>query len=272
MSVKLSAFTILRGVYAMGYPWVECALSLIDHVDEFVLAIFGPTADQDSTRYYAMRLQRNFPDKIKVVELPWPDGGVTGRSIGQAQTMALRQCTGDWALCMQADECWWPESAALLRPLVEARPDVHAFVFEFQHIVENFRRVDEHPAYTLAIRLVRNRPDIEAGSDGWTFQGAVHPTMRVALPRPIAHVGQIGGLCSRRKMCNHALLYPDLSGYQDTARAATAELAAGDIGEQWERTEPLVNTPPILRALVGIPEYYVRLELLNGNYRRLLAG
>lgn len=262
----LTGFTVLRNAYRLGYPFVEACLSVIDHVDSYVFAICD---DDDSTRYYCQRLQRQFP-KIMTVSFPWPEGGQTGLSIGWAQTKAMRSCSGEYLWLIQADEVYWSESAAMVRATVTANPAANAFSLPFSHILENFQSINPSPHYREAIRVVRNLPTIQAENDGWTFCGSVHPVVPIVLPKPIFHPKPLGGLCDRRRRLSHAHLYPDLPEYQERSRRAQAEVEHAIVSAEWEITTPNVEVPPILRDMVGIPEYYVRTDLLTDQYRRLI--
>jgi hypothetical protein len=101
--MKVSGFTFLRNGQKLGYPFVASIRSILPIVDEFVIAL-GPCDDNTE------KMLRGIGDpKIRIIPTQWnenirPDYSVKGFVYGQQKSIALFNCTGDWAFYLEADE------------------------------------------------------------------------------------------------------------------------------------------------------------------------
>lgn len=169
--MKISGFTIARNARIYDFPLVESILSVLDIVDEFVVALGRSDDDTED-----MVRSINSP-KIRIINTVWDtDKYNSGGSILAQQTdIALRACTGDWCFYIQADEVMH-ESA---KPIVLAAcrkylddPRVEAFAFKYTHFYGDYDHyIDSlHFAYPHEIRIVRNRADIHSWRDAQSFR------------------------------------------------------------------------------------------------------
>ena len=99
--MKVSGFTFLRNGQKLGYPFVASIRSVLPIVDEFVVAL---GASEDETE----KLVREIGDpKIRIIPTQWnerirSDYSVKGYVYGQQKSIALFNCTGDWAFYLEA--------------------------------------------------------------------------------------------------------------------------------------------------------------------------
>lgn len=269
--MNLSAFMVLKNGITLGYPFVEAILSLLPACDEFVIS---EGYSDDETYYWLERLQGKFPDRVRLLRRPWPQGMKSGGSIGEMQTQALRECRGRWCYLLQADEIMPPENLPYLRELCTPRRPMERLVgrrrfnsyrVDFLHLMDNFQRYDANLPYRWAIRLVRNRRFINSDRDGWQLMGPGCSLIGTAcLPRPVYHVGYNFPINTWRKRINHAQLYPDVPRYQEGAEAARRQLESFEQGTlpPLSRDNPF-DVPPILSPLIGQVQYHVREELFE---------
>ena len=101
--VKVSGFTFLKNAQKLGYPFVASINSVLPIVDEFIIAL-GPCDDQTE----AMIASINSP-KIRLIHTQWNerirnDLRLKGFVYGQQKSVALFNCTGDWAFYLEGDE------------------------------------------------------------------------------------------------------------------------------------------------------------------------
>lgn len=230
-------------------------------MDEYIFG-YCPDPCDTQTKPVLDRIQQHYADKVRLVEFSWPDvpnrGGYregAGQSISLAQTTTLRHCTGEYAWLIQADEVYWDVMPSIIREVIDRRvfPEASSFHVRFDHVIENFARINPDPLYTWAPRIVRNTPDISSIYDGTEFSNA-DPAQCLLLPRNVCHVGSVGYRSAREKCVSHADLYPDSLNVQESAKQARRELDRGDFGT-WRRTAPLIPIPPILDGLCGIASY-----------------
>lgn len=269
VGIRLSGFMALKNGVSLGYPFVEAILSLLPACDEFVVS---EGYSEDDTYAWLERLRQRHPSKIRLHRRRWPEGMTGGEAIGKVQTAARKLCRGHWAYLLQADEIMPPENTSYLRDVCRARGLGERIVgrrrfgsyrVDFVHVLDNFQRIDPSPGYRWAIRLVRNRPFVHSGGDGWQMQGLGCSLIgTAALPRPVVHVGYNFPVNTWRKHINHASLYPDHELYQERARSAQEHLARHAEGSLplLPSASPL-DLPPLIAPLVGQAEYRVREEL-----------
>jgi hypothetical protein len=157
--MKVSGFTFLRNGQKLGYPFAASIRSILPIVDEFVVAL-GPCEDDTE------KMVREIGDpKIRIIPTQWneriqPDYSVKGFVYGQQKSIALFNCTGDWAFYLEADEVVHEDDlpgirAAMERHLGDAR--VEALVFDYLHFYGNANTYAWSPGwYRSEVRIIRN--------------------------------------------------------------------------------------------------------------------
>src|SRR5882672_1946359 len=159
LAVKVSGFTFLRNVQKLGYPFVASIRSILPIVDEFVVAL-GPSDDQTET------LLREIADpKIRIIPTQWNEGirsdySVKGFVYGQQKSIALFNCTGDWAFYLEADEVVHENDLPKIRAAMEKYLNderVEALAFDYLHFYGNANTYAWSPRwYRTAPRILRN--------------------------------------------------------------------------------------------------------------------
>jgi hypothetical protein len=157
--MKVSGFTFLRNVQKLGYPFVASIRSILPIVDEFVVAL-GPCDDETE------KLLRGIDEpKIRIIATHWNeriqrDYSVKGFVYGQQKSIALFNCTGDWAFYLEADEVLHEKDlprihGAMERHLNDAR--VEALAFDYVHFYGNANTYAWSPRwYRTEARILRN--------------------------------------------------------------------------------------------------------------------
>ena len=157
--MKVSGFTFLRNGHKMGYPFVESINSILPIVDEFVVAL-GPSDDDTE------EMVRGIGDpKIRIIPTHWNerirnDYSFKGFVYGQQKSIALFNCTGDWAFYLEGDEVVHENDLPKIRAAMEKYLDdeeVEALVFDYLHFYGNANTYAWSPAwYRTAPRILRN--------------------------------------------------------------------------------------------------------------------
>src|ERR1700721_2471257 len=120
--MKISGFTFLRNGQKLGYPFVASIRSILPIGDEFVIAL-GPSEDDTE------KMLRDIGDsKIRIIPTQWnekirPDYSVKGFVYGQQKSIALFNCTGDWAFYLEADEVLHEDDLPRIRAAMEKHLD-----------------------------------------------------------------------------------------------------------------------------------------------------
>lgn len=157
--MKVSGFTFLRNGEMLGYPFAASIRSILPIVDEFVVAL-GPCQDRTG------EILRGIGDpKIRIVETTWnermrADVSIQGFVYGQQKSIALFNCTGDWAFYLEGDEVVHEDDLPAIRASMERHLDdsrVEALVFDYLHFYGNpFTQASSPAWYRRAPRILRN--------------------------------------------------------------------------------------------------------------------
>ncbi|HEY1663619.1 MAG TPA: glycosyltransferase [Verrucomicrobiae bacterium] len=187
--MKISGFTFLRNGQRLGYPFVASIRSILPLVDEFVVAL-GPCDDATE------KMLREIGDpRIRIIPTQWnekiqPDYSVKGFVFGQQKTIALYNCTGDWAFYLEADEVLHEDDLPKIRAAMEKYLDdgrVEALAFDYLHFYGNANTVAWSPGwYRSEVRIIRNT--IPAWSSESLFFNVVVSHKQSRQPRA-AHTG-----------------------------------------------------------------------------------
>ncbi len=187
--MKVSGFTFLRNGQKLGYPFTESIRSILPLVDEFVIAL-GPCDDATEA------MLREIADpKIRIIPTHWnenirPDYSVKGFVYGQQKSIALFNCTGDWAFYLEADEVVHQDDVPKIRAAMEKHLSdgrVEALAFDYLHFYGNANTIAWSPGwYRSEVRIIRNT--IPAWSSEALFFNVVEGHKKARYPRA-AHTG-----------------------------------------------------------------------------------
>ena len=182
--MKISGFTFLRNGQKLGYPFIASIRSILPLVDEFVIAL-GPCDDDTEAMVRAIG-----DAKIRLIPTHWnehlrSDYSVKGFVFGQQKTIALYNCTGDWAFYLEADEVLHEDDLPTIKGAMEkylADERVEALAFDYLHFYGNQNTVAWSPGwYRNEVRVIRNT--IPAWSSEALFFNVVDSHKRSRYPR-----------------------------------------------------------------------------------------
>ena len=187
--MKVSGFTFLRNGQKLGYPFVESIRSILPIVDEFVIAL-GPSDDRTE------EMLRGMGDaKLRIIPTQWnerirSDYSVKGFVFGQQKSIALFNCTGDWAFYLEADEVVHENDLPKIRAAMERHLNddrVEALVFDYLHFYGNANTYAWSPRwYRSEVRILRNT--IPSWASEGLFFNIVETHKKSRYPRA-AHTG-----------------------------------------------------------------------------------
>lgn len=164
--MKVSGFSICRNVVQFDYPVLEAIRSALPIVDEFVVNV-GQSADD------TLDLIRSIgSDKLRIVESVWDDSmKKDGLLLSHETNKALAQCSGDWALYLQADEVLHESDYdGLLKALHEhlSVPEILGFTFRYLHFYGDYWSCNPW-FHHRAVRVIRNDGKVESCGDAVGF-------------------------------------------------------------------------------------------------------
>jgi len=165
--MKISGFTIVRNAVKLDYPIVESIQSILPICDEFIVNV-GQSEDDTLKLINSI----NSP-KIKIVEQQW-DFSRGKLEFSKQTNLALKECKGDWAFYLQADEVVHEHDLMKLKKLMQRyfdKDEVEAFRFEWLHFFGSYHRFrDDSGWYQKQDRIIRNNGEIESIEDAYSFE------------------------------------------------------------------------------------------------------
>lgn len=169
--MKISGFTFLRNADSLRYPYLESIRSVLDIVDEFVIAL-ASSSEGDRTLEGILSLSST---KIKIIQTEWDTVKYHSGSVYAQQTdLAKSHCTGDWLMYLQADEVLHEDDTPLIRKACEKYfhdDRVEGFLCTYLHFWGDYDHyLPFHGWYGREIRIIRNRPDIHSFADAQSFR------------------------------------------------------------------------------------------------------
>lgn len=208
--MRVSGFSFVRDAVRLHYPVAESIRSVLPLVDEFVITV-GRGEDGTSERIRAIG-----DPKIRVLETEWDAALFVHGAINAEQSnLALDQCTGDWAIYVQADEVIHEDDHPRIRAAMEKwLPDsrVEGLLFRYLHFWGDFDRVHwTRNWYRHEVRVVRRIPAMRSwkSAQGFRVDGS-KPRVRDSGAR-IFHYGWVRPpeVMKRKQMALDRLHHPE---------------------------------------------------------------
>lgn len=206
--MRVSGFTIARDVEKYNYPFLESIKAVLPICDEFVVNV---GKSQDNT----LELVKSLRDpKIKIIETIW-NREEQKDMLSHATNVALKACTGDWALYVQADELIHEADLPRLQHLMKKYlhdQSVDALRFEWLHFYGTYHRYRiDRGWFQKQQRIVRNNGEIESCTDAWTFRRKDGQPVRIKRANCLLyHYGwvQPGEVMTQRRVMAEAIYAP----------------------------------------------------------------
>lgn len=167
--MTISGYTYVRNGLAMGYPFIQSILSVIDIVDDFVV-VLGDSTDGSREAIDALK-----SPKIRVLDTVWDMQLKTGGKLfAQQSNLGLAEMKGDWVIHIQADEVLHESDAPKLLEYINkyhSNPRVEGLLFPFLNFRGDYHHIHTgRKAHRFEIRAFRNNPLIRAYRDSQGFR------------------------------------------------------------------------------------------------------
>jgi len=169
--MKISGFTFLRNASKLYYPVKESILSILDIVDEFVVAVGAGDADDNTIKL----LENIGSEKIKIIQTIWDtEKYPRGMEHAHQTDIAKDACSGDWVFYLQGDEVIHEKDHPAILETCQKylnRPEVEGFLFRYLHFYGDYDHYfRDHCWYRFEIRIVRNLPEIHSFESAQSFR------------------------------------------------------------------------------------------------------
>lgn len=169
--MKISGFTIVRNTIKYNYPVLESINSILPLCDEFVINV-GDSEDETLKLIQGLIKAIKRP-KFKILQSTW-DLSSGSTVLAQQTNLTLKECTGDWAFYLQADEVIHEEDLSRLKRCMQKYlndEDVDALRFRWLHFYGSYYRYRiDSGWYQKQDRIIRNNGQIESCGDAYAFR------------------------------------------------------------------------------------------------------
>lgn len=169
--MKISGFTMAKNASKLYYPIKESILSILDLVDEYVVAL-GDCDEDDQTREEILSINS---DKIKIINTVWDiEKYPRGTENAHQTDIAKNACSGDWLFYLQADEVVHERYL----PIIEKRcsellgnKEVEGILFKYKHFWGDYAHYhNSHSWYPKEIRIIRNDHEVHSWESAQSFR------------------------------------------------------------------------------------------------------
>jgi len=201
---KISGFTLVRNAEILDFPLRESILSALPLCEEFIINCGD---SDDHTLSICENLRAEFPHKIKIIHSTWSRENQTGGYQLKLHTdHALKACSFEWCLYLQADEVLHSEDYPLIYSALEkASQDktLDGIVFEYLHFYGNYSFICRgRNWYRREVRLFKSDREIESFKDAQGFRKKGLRLRAIASGARVFHYGYVrnkAGLASKRR-------------------------------------------------------------------------
>lgn len=167
--MKVSGFTFVRNGIKFDYPFRESILSVLPLVDEMIVNV--PDSEDETLK--AVK-DINSP-KIRIIQTNWngdiPSGG---KILSHHTNLALKECSGDWCLYIQADEIISEQDHCKIKKAMEENfvdKRIDGLLFDYVHFYGSYDCVAAaRNWYRNEVRIIRNKQNIVSFADAQGFR------------------------------------------------------------------------------------------------------
>ena len=157
----------MRNAIQYDYPLVESIQSILPICDEFIVNVGHGTDD-------TLKLIESIRDpKIRIIQNAW-DLSMGKEVLSHQTNLALKECKGDWAFYLQADEVIHEHDLKRLLLSMKNYLDdekAEALRFRWFHFYGScYRYRVDHGWFQKQDRIIRNNGTIESLGDAWAFK------------------------------------------------------------------------------------------------------
>lgn len=169
--MSISGYTFVRNAIKLSYPIRESILSILELVDEFVIA-YIPGDEDDNT----LEAIRSIPtDKIRIIEAEWePERFRQNTLYAYLSDVAKQECTGDWLFYLQVDEVVHEKYIPVIKKACQYylnKPEIEGLLFNYRHFWGDYDHCFTHHGwYPREIRVIRNLPEVHSWRDAQSFR------------------------------------------------------------------------------------------------------
>ncbi len=275
--LKISGILTINNAVSLGYPFIEAVLSVLPIVDEFLINDGGSS---DDTSFYLKKIQKTFPDKIKLFNKPhYPCQA--WESIDEAINYLISQAKGDWIIEVFGDEIWHEKSLPKLKKIIEmASKKGYNSIRAIVHWA-NFNHIDSYAYRT--VRILRKLDSLTSAWCGDDFRiaetkdkgpspGFTSSNVPPELVTDIVWFNLSGEIFPKNDLKKAEAIATLFAKAEKERQQIWKNLASRPPRKQEPDPKTVKQLPALIQGLAGLDEYKVREELFDKKFLKKLTG
>jgi len=275
--IKISGIQTISNAVSLGYAFVEAVLSVLPIVDEFLINDGGFS---DETSFYLKKLQKTFPDKIKVFNKPYHRCDFW-QTIDESINYLISQAEGDWILEALGDEIWHEKTILDIKKTTEkAAKEGYNSIRAIAHWA-NFQEINSYKYRN--VRIIRKLDgltsydcgdDFHIGGHGKPAQGFTSSNIP---PESVTDFTwfNLGGYYTvfPENDSKRAKMVATFFAKNEEARQKRWEYFKENPPQKQEPDPEVVKKlPALVQGLAGLNKYKVRKELFDKKWLKKTTG
>ena len=273
--MKISAIQPISNAVSLGYPFIEAVLSVLPIVDEVLINDGGSS---DETPFYLKKLQKTFPDKIRLFNRPYHSSD-RWETIDEVVEFLINSAKGDWIFEVQGDEIWPEKDIFKVKRIIErASKDGYNSIRTTCHWT-SFQGIDSYKYRN--VRMVRKIDNLKShwGGDDFQIGDSKSPaegfTSSNVPPELMADLTwfNLSNTTFPENTLKRAQAIATFIAERDQERQDARNYYESNPPQRQEPNPKTVKQlPAIIQGLAGFEKYKVRDELFDKKFLKKLTG
>jgi len=280
--IKISGVLAINNAVSLGYPFIEAILSVLPITNELLINNGG---SKDETSFYLKKLQKTFPDKIRLFNKPFSiSGNVSKISVlDKSINFLIEKINSDWIFEVQGDEIWHERDILKIKKTIEkASKEGYNSIrairkgADFQAIGPSPRTLSQHVTYKM-VPIVRKLKGLTSGDAGGEF---CITGLSCKPPRGFDGSNVPPELVTNFVYFNMAeRTFPDNALLRGKAyfsffgrKGMLGRITTNPPLKQEPNPEVVKKLPALIQGLAGYYRYKVREELFDKKFLKKLTG
>jgi len=275
--IKISGIQSISNAVSLGYPFIEAILSILPIVNELLINDGGSS---DKTSFYLKKLQRTFPDKIKLFNKPYYPCDFW-QTMDECVDYLINKTKNDWIFEVGGDNIWHEKDILKIKQTVgNASKQGYNSIRTICHWA-NFQNINSYKYRNVRIiRKIEGLKSYDGGDDfhigghGEPAQGYTSSNVPPELVTNFTwfNLGGSYNIFPKNDVKRAKKIATFFAKKGKERQQIWKNLESNPPQKQKPNPEVVKQLPVIVQGLAGIDKYKVRNELFDKKFLKKLTG
>ncbi len=273
--MMISGILTINNAVSLGYPFIEAILSVLPITDEVLINDGG---SKDKTPFYLKKLQKTFPNKIRLFNKPHYAGD-HWEAIDECLEFLIKKAKDDWIFEIQGDELWHEKDVLKIKKTIGmASKDGYNSIRTILHWT-NFQGIDSYKYRN--VRMVRKLDNLKSYDCGDDFnvgtgrepaQGFTSHNVPPELVTEFVCYNFSGIIFPDNALARERSHVTFLARKQEDRKKTLSQLESRPPLKQNPDPKIVKQLPALIQGLAGWDKYKVREELFDKKFLKKITG